>query len=96
MAVFNGKKESKEEKQARKAQEMAQRLGLDALSPTNAQSVRYVVNTLANSNLLELGSLLSGGSNTGQDITNTYLNALVEQNWIMIRQLDEISKKLDK
>lgn len=95
MALFGGK-ENKESKKQRQAEETAQRLGLNGISSKDAQSVKYIIDMMANNGLMELGSLLSGGSNVGQDITNNYLNAIVEQNWIMIRQLDEISKKLDK
>lgn len=90
-----GSKETKEEKKQRQAQETALRLGLDNLTSLDTQSVKYIINILASNGLMELGSLLSGGSNVGQDIANTYLNAIVEQNWVIIRKLDEISKKLD-
>lgn len=44
--------------------------------------------------LLELGTALQGN---GVDSTKlNLLNTLVLQNWIIINQLDDISKKLDK
>ncbi len=36
------------------------------------------------------------GMTPADNLTTSYLKAIVEQNFIMIRQLDEISKKLNK
>ena len=46
-------------------------------------------------NLLKAGMALSFAK-AEEQAKVTYLSALVEQNWIMIRQLSNISSKLDK
>ena len=43
---------------------------------------------------MEFGTLLTGKAEDNVKIA--YLNTLIQQNWVIIRQLDEISKKLDK
>ena len=92
MALFGGK-ETKEEKQLRKAQEILAKNGLSNLSPSYADAVKSISLELAGTSAIELGSFFSGMKS--EDVLKTsYLNALVQQNWIIIRQLDEISKKL--
>lgn len=96
MALFSSQpKESKEEKQTRKAQELLRKYGLEELSDSrDAQSVKSIAWTLTSNNLIELGTALSGSA---QDLGKlTYLSALIEQNWIIIRQLDRLNKNLEK
>ena len=45
--------------------------------------------------MIEFGSQLSG-MKSEDTLKVSYLRAIVEQNFIIIRELDEISKKLDK
>lgn len=94
MALFVGK-ESKEEKQARKAQELLEKYGLQELSdPRDLDAVKNISESLMGNKLIELGTALSG---TGEDSAKlSYLSALVEQNWIIIRQLDRLNKSLEK
>lgn len=94
MALFGGK-ESKEEKQARKAQELLEKYGLQELSdPRDLDAVKNISESLMGNKLIELGTALSG---TGEDSAKlSYLSALVEQNWIIIRQLDRLNKSLEK
>lgn len=91
MALF-GEKESKEEKKARKVQELLQKYGLEDLSdPRDLQAVKNISESLMGNKLIEAGTILSG---SGEDVAKmTYLSALVEQNWIIIRQLDKLNKK---
>ncbi len=94
MGIFSGK-ETKEEKQVRKAQEVLAKYGLNNLSFEYADAVKNISLELAGTDAIEVGSLFSGMKN--EDILKTsYLNAIMQQNWILIRQLDEISKKLDR
>ena len=74
-----GNKETKEEKQARKEQELMARYGLEDVSPEYADAVKKAV---------------SGLSGSAQDVAKlTLLRAIVEQNFIIIRELDKIAKK---
>lgn len=98
MALFgNGTKETKEEKQARKEREALEKYGMqDLTDPDDIESVKKIVSELVGTGLMEAGITLGGG--TEKDILKTqlyYQRALLEQNFIMIRQLDRISKKLD-
>ena len=90
MALFGGK-ESKEEKQARKVQELLDKYGLQDLSdPRDIESVKRISQELMGNSMIELGTALSG---SGVDAAKlSYLNAIVEQNWIIIRLLDKLTK----
>lgn len=91
MALF-GEKESKEEKKARKVQELLEKYGLQDLSdPRDLEAVKKISEALMGNKMIELGTALSG---SGEDVAKmTYLSALVEQNWIIIRQLDKLNNK---
>ena len=94
MALF-GAKETKEEKLARKTQAMLEKYGLEYLDPKDVESVRSIGNALMGNSLTELGTALTGGS--GVELAKlSYFRALIEQNWIIIRQLDRLNKKLDQ
>ena len=93
MAIFGGK-ETKEDKVARKTQAMMEKYGLEYLDPKDLESVRSIGYALMGNNMIELGTALSG---SGVDVAKmSYLRALIEQNWIIIRQLDRLNKKLDQ
>ena len=94
MALF-GSKESKEEKQQRKAAELMAKYGLQNLSSEYQDAVNNISNELAGTGLIELGATLSGMKSEEQ-LKVSYLNALIQQNWIIMRQLDEIANLLKK
>ena len=93
MALF-GKKENKEEKKLKKMQEIAAKYHLEDINPKDLDAIENINYELMGTGLLEFGTLLTGKAEDNVKIA--YLNTLIQQNWIMIRQLDEISKKLDK
>ena len=93
MALF-GAKETKEDKVARKTQAMMEKYGLEYLDQKDLESVRNIGYALMGNGMIEFGTALSG---SGVDVAKmSYLRALVEQNWIIIRQLDRLNKKLDR
>ncbi len=94
MGIFGGK-ENKEEKKARKAEELLSRYGLeDIADEKDLRTVKAIALDLVGNNLITLGTTLTGKA---EDVAKlTYLDALVEQNWIVIRQLDRIAKLLEK
>lgn len=93
MALF-GAKETKEDKAARKAQAIMDKYGLSELDQKDLESVRTITNSLMGNSLIELGNALQG---SGVDSAKmSFLRALVEQNWIIIRQLDRLNKRLDR
>lgn len=93
MALF-GNGESKDEKKERKAQEMLSKYGLDCLSdPKDLEAVKNIQYSLMGNKMVELGAALQGN---GVDAAKmSYLNAIMQQNYIIIRQLDRIAKALE-
>lgn len=89
MALFN--KESKEDKQARKIQEIMDKYCLDNVSdPATAKALQDIATTMASSNLATVGAALSGKA---EDVAKiSCLRAIIEQNFIIIRQLDKLTK----
>lgn len=87
-------KETKEEKQKRKENELLDKYGLTNVDSRDIQSIKNVINDLAGNGLIKTGMALSF-SKAEEQAKVSYLSALVEQNWIIIRQLDRISKQLD-
>lgn len=90
MALFGG--ESKEEKNERKVQELLNKYGLQELSdPRDLDAVQAIAGALMGNKLIEVGTIMQGG---GADSAKmSYLRAIVEQNWIIIRQLDKLNNK---
>lgn len=90
MALFG---ESKEDKKAKKVEELMERYGLQELSdPRDVKAVETIANKLASSNLINIGTAMVGG--LPQDVGKmSLLQAIVEQNWIIIRQLDKLNSK---
>lgn len=90
MALFGG--ESKEEKNEKKIQSLLDKYGLQELSdPRDVESVKTIAAELAGNNLIEVGTILSCSA---QDVAKmSYLHAIVEQNWMIIRLLDKLNSK---
>lgn len=90
MALFGG--ESKEDKQVKKAFEVLKKYGMEDLSDQrDLENVSSIAMKLAGSNLINLGTALSG---SGADVGKmSLLQAIVEQNWIIIRMLDKLNNK---
>lgn len=90
MALFG----NTEEKKAAKVEALLNRYGLQELSDQrDLDSVRNIATNLMGNKLIELGAALQGN---GADAAKlSYMNAIMEQNFIMIRQLDRIAKKLE-
>lgn len=95
MGLFNKNGESKEDKKARKEAELLAKFGLEDLTGKDLESVKTIISELAGNKFLESGALLSGAKS--EDLVKiSNLTAIVEQNWIIIRLLSQINKKLDK
>lgn len=89
MALFGN---DKEEKKTEKMYELLHKYGLQELSdPRDVESVKQIAYKLAGSNLINIGTALGGSA---QDVGKlSLLQAIVEQNWIIIRQLDKLNNK---
>lgn len=94
MALFESK-EAKEEKQERKAQAVMAKYGLERLPAEYRDMVKAINLELAGTGMMETGLVLSGAKPEEQ-VKIKYLNTLMRQNWIIIRQLDDIAALLEK
>ena len=94
MGLFNSK-ENKEEKKQQEIEKFMERYQLDEISDQDLVIIKKIATDLMGNNLLKAGMALSFAK-AEEQAKVTYVSALVEQNWIMIRQLSNISSKLDK
>lgn len=91
MALFG----NSEEKKSAKVDELLRRYGLQELADDrDYDSVVRIAQNLMGNKLIELGAALQGNGTDAAKLS--YLNAIMEQNFIMIRQLDRISQSLKK
>ncbi len=97
MALFGG--ETKEEKKLRKQQEEMQKFmakyNLSDIDKDDLEILRRIANDLAGNGFLKAGMALSFAK-AEEQAKVTYLSALVEQNWMIIKLLSEINSKLEK
>lgn len=89
MAIFGGNRKEK------KAEEYLQARGIDNLDQSYYQQVGRITDEMAGTGLMKAGLALSF-ANAEEQAKLGYLSALVEQNWVLIRQQDEILKELKK
>lgn len=83
----------KEDRQAEKEARLMARYRLEEISnPDDVESVKTIAQELLGMGFLELGTKISFGKEE-EKVMMSYLRAIVEQNFIMIRQLDRIAKK---
>ena len=92
MGLF-GSAEDKEAKKEAKLDAMMAKYGLEKLSPEYRDKVKDINLELMGNGAMELGIALSMGVKTEDRLTVSYLHAIVEQNWMIIRLLDEIKRK---
>jgi len=90
MGLF-GNAEEKEAKKEEKMNAIMAKYGLEKLSPEYRDKVKAINIELAGMGLQEAGIKLSMAKSEDQ-LKVSYLHAIFEQNWIIIRLLDEIAK----
>lgn len=82
----------KEEKAAKKEQELMEKYGLDGLmDPFDRESVKNIARNITANNLMLIGAGMQFKSEEVSKIS--LLQTLIEQNWIIIRQLDKLNSK---
>lgn len=91
MGLF-GSAEEKEAKKEEKMNALMAKYGLETLSPEYRDKVKAINLELAGMNFQEAGLKLSMAKSEDQ-LKVSYLHAIFEQNWIIIRLLDDIAKK---
>lgn len=94
MGMF-GSNESKEEKASKKVQSFLDKKGLGELSPGSYKQVENIMQDLVGNGLFKAGMALSFAK-AEEQAKVTYLSSLVEQNWILIKQQDDILKEMKK
>jgi len=96
MALF-GSEDKQEKKRLKEEQQVADLLNKYGLSnlkdPEDIQSVRKIVSELAGTGLMEFSLMLGGNEKEYLKLVAQYNRALLEQNFIIIRQLDKIANK---
>lgn len=90
MALFGS--ESKEEKKERKTNELLEKYGLqDLTDPRDLAAVERIAQSLAGNKLISAGTAIGG--KPFESAMLTYQQALIEQNFVIMRQLEKIAKK---
>ena len=76
---------------------MLAKYGLNTLTnQTDIDSVRKIVGELVGTGMMEAGMKLSMSAKTEDQLQVQYQRVLMEQNFIIIRQLDRLAKLLDR
>lgn len=89
MSLFGSKEPETEQ------QKFLRKYGLENLMPADLVILKRITADIAVNKWFKTGMAL-GFAKAEEQAKVTYLSALVEQNWLIIRKLDEMSKKLDK
>lgn len=77
--------------------ELLEKYGLENIGDEkDAASIRKIINELMGTGLMETGMKLGFKSPPEQKLQVLYQRVLMEQNFIIIRQLDKIAKLLDE
>ncbi|HPU63989.1 MAG TPA: hypothetical protein PK304_07525 [Mobilitalea sp.] len=88
MGLF-GNKVDRQEQLRQQVQMTINKYGLSDLDERYIEAITEIITSLVGAS-----SILHNGTAV-DNVKMSYLNNLINQNWIIIRQLDEISKKLD-
>ncbi|MDP4145847.1 MAG: hypothetical protein Q8936_15400 [Bacillota bacterium] len=94
MGLF-GNKETKEEKNAKQLQKFMDKYQLEDLDEKDLVVLKRIAGDLSGNNLLSLGMALSFSTKAEDQAKISYLSALVEQNWMIIRQLSRLNKNIE-
>lgn len=92
MGLF-GNNEDKEAKKEAKLDAMMAKYGLENLSPEYRSKVKDINSELIGTGLMEAGTKLSMNAKAEDQLQVQYLRTIMEQNWMIIRLLDEIKNK---
>ena len=83
-------KEQRQEKKQEKLEELMAKYNLENLSQEDKETAQLITYNLWGTGLISLGAKAEDSANIG------LLTAIVEQNFMMIKLLNEINNKLDK
>ena len=88
------KQAMKDEEQERKTRAVLKNYGMEGFTGKDAEAVREIARSMSGNSIVALGAGLSGNGTDSAKLG--YLNAIVQQNFIMIRQLERILKAVEK
>lgn len=94
MGLF-GEKKTAEEKQNEKSQAFMRRYQLEDLDEKDLVVLQRIASDLAGNSFFKAGMALSFAK-AEEQAKVTYLSALVEQNWMIIRQLSRLNKNIEE
>ena len=94
MALF-GEKKTKEEKEQGQMQKFMEKYQLEDLDQSDLVVLKRVAADLAGNGFFKAGMALSFAKAEEQAKVG-YLSALVEQHWIVIRQLGRLNKNIEE
>lgn len=94
MALF-GEKKNREEKQQEKLQKFMDRYQLEDLDEKDLVVLQRIATDLTGNTWFKAGMALSFAK-AEEQAKVTYLSALAEQNWMIIRQLSRLNKNIEK
>jgi hypothetical protein len=94
MALFGGK-DNKEEKRQEEMQKFMEKYQLEDLDEKDLVVLRRISQDLAGNKWFKAGMALSFAK-AEEQAKVTYLSALVEQNWMIIRQLSRLNRNIEK
>lgn len=86
--------EKKQQQQEEKNKKILAKYELENISKEYTNAIKNINSELAGSGLGELGNLLAPNAANASRIQIQFLNTIVQQNWIIIRQLDDLNKKI--
>lgn len=92
MALLGRQKESTSDKVER----LMAKYGLENIDPQYADAIQRIAYDLAGSGLIEFGATLSRDAKAMNEAQTQYVHAILEQNFIIIRELDHIAYLLEQ
>ena len=84
-----------QEKYGSSKENIAKKYGLEDLDEVDMRSANWINQELFGNGLIEFASIFSGAKNS-ELVVMSCLRALVEQNWILTRQLNKINRQLEE
>lgn len=95
MGLFKSEEEKQQIKDE-KLNNIRTKYGLNEIGDKYKNAIDDINTELLNSGSLELSNMLSFDEKLATRMITHYLNILVQQNWIITRQLNDINNKLNK
>ncbi|WP_462133213.1 hypothetical protein [Peptostreptococcus stomatis] len=94
MAIF-GKKETKEEKQKREMEKFMRKYQLEDIDEKDLIVLKKIALDIFGNEFIKTGMAFSFAK-AEEQAKVSYLSALVDQNWMIIRQLSRLNSNIEK